>query len=86
MIRGGKAVSAGHTLPPSWIAVDGGKIVAKGRLSLERAVALCSENPARRFGLYPKRGIIAVGSDTDFAIVDLNKTVKFTRDMVLSRL
>ncbi len=56
MIRGGKAVSAGHTLPPSWIAVDRCKIVAKGRLSLERAVALCSENPD--WVLHP---IIAVG-------------------------
>lgn len=56
MIRRGKAVRAGHALPPSWIAVDGGKIVTKGRLSLERAVALCSENPAWVLQL-----IIAVG-------------------------
>ena len=46
--------------------------VANGRLSIQQAVALMSTNGAKRFGLYPRKGVIALGADADFAIVDLN--------------
>jgi dihydropyrimidinase len=42
--------------------------VAKNRISLERFVALTATNAARLFGLYPRKGTIAVGSDADIAI------------------
>ena len=45
--------------------------VNAGRLSLERLVALTSENPARIFGLYPQKGAIRPGADADLAVVDL---------------
>lgn len=45
--------------------------VLKRGLTLQRAVDLVASNPARYFGLYPKKGAIAVGSDADFSIVDL---------------
>jgi len=46
--------------------------VNKDRISIGKVAKVLSENPARRFGLYPKKGHIAVGADGDFAIIDLS--------------
>jgi len=42
-------------------------------------VRLCSENPARRFGLYPRKGCLQIGSDADVTIVDMSKEETFTK-------
>jgi dihydropyrimidinase len=47
---------------------DGG--VNRGRISLVRMAQVLCENPARIFGLYPRKGTIAVGSDADLVILD----------------
>ena len=44
--------------------------VRAGRFSLNRMVELLSTNPAKLFGLYPRKGTIAPGSDADIVIFD----------------
>jgi dihydropyrimidinase len=44
--------------------------VAKGRISVHTFVGAFATNPARIFGLYPRKGTIAVGSDADLVLFD----------------
>ena len=44
--------------------------VASGRFSVNRFVELVSTTPAKLFGLYPRKGTIAVGSDADIVLFD----------------
>jgi len=50
--------------------------VVKGELSLERWVETCSTTPARMFGMYPRKGVIAPGSDADIVVWDPNKQAR----------
>lgn len=47
--------------------------VNEGWLSLPRLAAVVSENPARLFGVYPRKGCFMVGADADFVVLDLDK-------------
>jgi dihydropyrimidinase len=52
---------------------DGG--VLAGRISLNRFVELTSTSPARIFGLFPRKGTIAPGSDADIVVFDPTRTI-----------
>lgn len=45
----------------------------KNKLSLYDIQNLMSTNPAKRYGLYPRKGVIQKGQDADFAVVDVEK-------------
>ncbi len=49
--------------------------VREGRITLNRMVELLATNPAKLFGLYPKKGTLAVGSDADIVVFDPEKQV-----------
>ena len=50
---------------------DGG--VRQNRLSMNRFVEITSTAPAKLFGLFPRKGTIAVGSDADVVLFDPNE-------------
>ncbi len=62
----------GDRLPILWTCG-----VGSGKLTANQFVALNCTNPARIFGLYPRKGALQVGSDADIVIWDPGKKVKY---------
>lgn len=56
--------------------------VNKGRLSINKVCALTSTNIAKVYGCFPQKGIIAPGSDADLVIVDMDKEVTLSKDVL----
>jgi allantoinase len=61
-------LSGVQTLLPAFFS----EAVVKRGLPPERFVSLISANPARIFGLYPRKGTLAIGADADIALLDPN--------------
>ncbi len=60
-------------------------MVSSGRLGLNAFVELTATGPAKMFGLYPRKGTIAVGADADIAIWDPSRAVQIRASMLHDR-
>jgi dihydropyrimidinase len=60
-------------------------MVTRGRLGLEKFVELTSAAPARIYGLYPRKGTIAVGSDADIAVWNPKKSMRLSASIMHDR-
>jgi hypothetical protein len=57
-------------------------MVSRGRLGLEKFVALTSTEPAKIYGLHPRKGDIVIGGDADITIWDPNRRVTIGADLM----
>ena len=89
-----KKEAGAQDIREAWSGVDGIQMILRvlfseginrARLSYAKLLRVCSRNPARIFGLYPKKGALRIGADADFVIVDQNKEEKITADMMESK-
>jgi dihydroorotase (multifunctional complex type) len=58
--------------------------VNEGRLGLERLSAVVSENPARIYGIYPRKGSFLPGSDGDLVILDMKRRWRIRGEEMLT--
>lgn len=56
-----------------------------GRISVNQAVDLVATNGAKRFGVYPDRGVIGIGAAADLVLYDPNVETTIQRDMLFSK-
>ena len=89
-----KKDSGKEDIREAWSGVDGTQMILrvllseginKGRISFTRLLHVASQNPARIFGLYPKKGTLQVGSDADFVVINPTREEKMTSDMMFSK-
>lgn len=89
-----KKEAGSNDISDAWSGVDGIQMILrillseginKGRLSLSKLLRVCSRNPARIFGLYPKKGVLRIGADADFVIFDQTREEKITADLMFSK-
>ncbi len=73
LVRDGRTiedVTGGNTGAEARMGIAFTEGVVRRGMSLERFVAITSANAARIFGLYPRKGAIAPGSDADLVVID----------------
>lgn len=59
--------------------------VNEGRLSLDKLVRITSYNPARIFGVYPRKGVIQPGADADLVVIDTKREETITNETTYTR-
>ena len=59
--------------------------VGKGRMSLSRFVAVTATNPAKLFGMWPRKGTITVGADADMTLIDPARHMRIASERMQSR-
>jgi allantoinase len=59
--------------------------VSEGKITLKQVCDLLSENPAKQYGIYPNKGSLAVGTDADITIVDMNAEMIIKRENLHSK-
>ncbi|NHJ13756.1 MAG: hypothetical protein EAX95_08765 [Candidatus Thorarchaeota archaeon] len=78
----------------AWSGVDGLQMllrillsegVNKGRITFQKLLRVASLNPAKIFGLYPKKGTLQIGSDADFVIFDPTLEETINEEMMFSK-
>lgn len=57
--------------------------VQKGKITLQHLAELVATNAAKLYGMYPRKGSLAVGSDADIAIIDPERTVTLGVDRLV---
>ncbi len=58
--------------------------VKKGRISLNQFVAVTSTNPAKLFGLWPRKGTLSIGADADLILIDPERRVQIKSEKMES--
>jgi dihydropyrimidinase len=58
--------------------------VGRGRISLSQLVALVSTNPAKLFGMWPRKGSLSIGADADLVLLDPHREFAITRSRMQS--
>jgi len=76
----GQGIPSLEMLVPTML--DAGLI---GRFPLERAVEVLTANPAKLFGVFPRKGVVAPGSDADLVLVDPDGSLTVDSSRFLSR-
>ena len=71
-------LAGGHNGVETRLLVLFSEGVSRRRISVNRFVEVASANPAKLFGLYPRKGVVAAGSDADVVLWDpsLHKTIR----------
>ncbi|MFO7835668.1 MAG: dihydroorotase family protein [Candidatus Thorarchaeota archaeon] len=89
-----KKEAGSNDIREAWAGVDGTQMILRvllseginsGRLSYSKLLHVSSRNPARIFGLYPKKGVLRIGSDADLVIVNPTRKEKIGPDMMFSK-
>jgi dihydropyrimidinase len=73
-------VTGGHNGAETRVGISYSEGVSKRGMSLQRFVDITSANAAKIMGLYPRKGVIAPGSDADIVLIDPTIKRKLTMD------